>query len=395
MGFSNLIYEAALIIGIPVIALLFYSGKKNKNNILLGLSLLNVEYSLLMNVMNQNMSILDYPFLIRTGSISVFLFFPFFYLYARNTFYPGFFLRKKDWLWFIPVMIYILDMTPFYLSNSSYKIAVMKAVLSDSSRSFKISEGWISLNGFHFLLRYISGIIFFGLLVRLVIRNKSYNLYQENPRNTSIYWHLVVITLIYGTLIFPGIFGVILHLKWYGLPFNGYNLSFVILSTAFFLLFSPQVLYGFSTSISQKDLNPIEFDGSELDIDKQVKISQKIQSEETLQDLSQKIEALMIEKKAFLNADYSIHQLSMDISVPVYQLSPFINNQFNKTFNSWINEYRVNYFLTLCKNPQKRELTLEALAIESGFSNRTTFISAFKKQMGITPSVYIKTGQLA
>ena len=39
--------------------------------------------------------------------------------------------------------------------------------------------------------------------------------------------------------------------------------------------------------------------------------------------------------------------------------------------------------------PEWRQLTLEGLALEAGFSNRTTFFRAFTKLTGCTPSEYM------
>jgi YesN/AraC family two-component response regulator len=103
----------------------------------------------------------------------------------------------------------------------------------------------------------------------------------------------------------------------------------------------------------------------------------------------------MEQNKPFLQQGYTIHDLSADIEIPVYQLSPIINNRFNTNFSSWLNKYRVAYFIELCRKEGKRELTLDALSYESGFSNRVTFIKAFKKEKGTTPGAFLKELELA
>jgi AraC-like DNA-binding protein len=101
----------------------------------------------------------------------------------------------------------------------------------------------------------------------------------------------------------------------------------------------------------------------------------------------------MEQQKPFLNQNYSIHDLSRDVEIPVYQLSPIINNYFQTNFNGWINKYRVNYFIQISEGDGKMGLTLDAIAKESGFTNRTTFTNAFKKEKGTTPGQFIKTRQ--
>jgi AraC-like DNA-binding protein len=130
------------------------------------------------------------------------------------------------------------------------------------------------------------------------------------------------------------------------------------------------------------------------EIKETVSLFKKVQKDELeekkINDLIEKIEKYVLENKVYLDPKYSIQSLSADLEVPVYQLSPLINNYFEETYNAWINRYRIQHFISLCNEPLKKELTLEALAKESGFSNRTTFINSFKKVTGTTPSSYLK-----
>jgi YesN/AraC family two-component response regulator len=60
-------------------------------------------------------------------------------------------------------------------------------------------------------------------------------------------------------------------------------------------------------------------------------------------------------------------------------------------FNEYINSYRINYLLEKLKeNQDLQKFTLEALGQMVGFSNRYTFLNAFKKVTGETPSSYLK-----
>jgi YesN/AraC family two-component response regulator len=62
-------------------------------------------------------------------------------------------------------------------------------------------------------------------------------------------------------------------------------------------------------------------------------------------------------------------------------------------FNDVINSYRVNYISEGLKNEQWETLTLEAVGEMAGFNNRITFLNAFKKFTGVTPSQYVKNLQ--
>jgi AraC-like DNA-binding protein len=55
-----------------------------------------------------------------------------------------------------------------------------------------------------------------------------------------------------------------------------------------------------------------------------------------------------------------------------------------------LNEYRIKHSRELMVKDHHRQLTLEAIAFESGFGNRNSFTTAFKKFTGNTPSAFMK-----
>jgi AraC-like DNA-binding protein len=95
-------------------------------------------------------------------------------------------------------------------------------------------------------------------------------------------------------------------------------------------------------------------------------------------------------KKPFLQRGYNLRQLSEDTSIPLHHLSAFINQFYQVHYNDFINEYRVHYCQAKIRNDEWRAKTLEAIAEESGFNNRNTFTTAFKKVTGSNPSEYLK-----
>ena len=58
-------------------------------------------------------------------------------------------------------------------------------------------------------------------------------------------------------------------------------------------------------------------------------------------------------------------------------------------FFNYINQLRINAFLDKIASNEQAQKTLEALAGECGFQGRSTFIRAFKKETGQTPSDYL------
>jgi AraC-like DNA-binding protein len=396
---SNLLIEAGLFIGLPVVGLLLFHSRKNtRNNLLLAGSLFCIWYTLLINFLHVNTLILAYPYLERTAGITSYLIMPFMYLYTRNTFYPGAFWKKWDWLFLAPAIFYFIDLVPFFLSSNDHKIAVIKGFLIDSRKMFSVSEGWITIAGFHFIFRYLWSLFMIILQIRLIRRNWNFDLYEAKSDNRYLFWFIVGITCLYLPMLFPGIFGVIFEMKWYTLRFIVNDLSIFLLISALYILFSPQILYGFlpvpvtaKLLPGAKGLDPQTNKILTLEKTGNIEIAPKSYgNHDEVAVIIEKIMQFMEQKEPFLNQGYTIHDLSLDIEIPVYQLSPIINNHFNANFSSWLNKYRVNYFIDLYRVPENRELTFDALSLKAGFSNRVTFIKAFKKEKGTTPGAFLK-----
>jgi AraC-like DNA-binding protein len=94
--------------------------------------------------------------------------------------------------------------------------------------------------------------------------------------------------------------------------------------------------------------------------------------------------------KPYLQRGYNLRQLSEDTQIPLHHLSAFINQFYQVHYNDFINEFRVHYCQTKIRNDEWRAKTLEAIAEESGFNNRNTFTTAFKKVSGCNPSEFLK-----
>ena len=70
-------------------------------------------------------------------------------------------------------------------------------------------------------------------------------------------------------------------------------------------------------------------------------------------------------------------------------MSFLINHYHHKNYKEFINQYRIETFLNKAQSSQKDSKTLLGLALESGFSYKSTFNQVFKKHMGKSPSDYL------
>lgn len=107
---------------------------------------------------------------------------------------------------------------------------------------------------------------------------------------------------------------------------------------------------------------------------------------EDVQLMTARLKKAMEEKELFKNPNLKIHDLAREIRVPGYQLSRLLNDNFEKSFTLFVNEYRINKACKILS--ENANLTIDAISDEVGFNSKSTFFAAFKKIKGTTPSTY-------
>ena len=104
------------------------------------------------------------------------------------------------------------------------------------------------------------------------------------------------------------------------------------------------------------------------------------------EQLMQRIIRLMEEQRPYLDSDLKQADVATALGVRLDEVSRCINsNAFN--FSQFVNGYRIEYAKQLML--QKPGIKMTQVAIESGFSNETSFYRTFKAIVGMPPSEWV------
>lgn len=106
--------------------------------------------------------------------------------------------------------------------------------------------------------------------------------------------------------------------------------------------------------------------------------------------LKKHLQQLFDKDKVYLDTQFSLDKLSKLLELEKSLVSKFLKETYNKGFNEFINEYRVEEFKRLLNESQYQNYDLVGLANESGFKSKATFFRVFKELEGITPNQYKK-----
>ena len=94
----------------------------------------------------------------------------------------------------------------------------------------------------------------------------------------------------------------------------------------------------------------------------------------------------------FLSSEFNIKVLAKKLETNTSYLSYILNNTKKQSFKQYVTKLRIDYLIRkLNTEEQYQNYTIQYLAQEIGYTNPSAFTRAFKKELGITPSEYIKS----
>ncbi|MFD0992551.1 helix-turn-helix domain-containing protein [Tenacibaculum geojense] len=108
----------------------------------------------------------------------------------------------------------------------------------------------------------------------------------------------------------------------------------------------------------------------------------------TAKTLLNKLEKNISSKKLYTNPNLTLPLLAKEIGIRPQILSELLNNNLHKSFNQYINEYRIEEAKNLLKTHP--EIKIEIIAEKCGYNSKSTFYTAFKKITNTTPAKYNK-----
>lgn len=342
------------------------------------------------------------PDLLRTISPLMYLCAPLFYFFIRNSLFGSNGLNKKDWFHFLPALIHLLDLLPFYFESTQVKSVLATTLVSDNTQINFAAGGLIPIQ-FHYLFRIFlqTGYFIYSLYLVNKMRPEIFIIGKDQRR---IYDLTIVLANLGWLVVFQfayAVFEILLHFQaidWSGDNFFLRRISLLgLLGLNLFVNFragffddrkkkkKPKVTEGnlHQTHISNsKNLDrPLENVTSSKE--QSDFISQK-EVECIKSEIISKMEAALI----FTEIGLTLNHFATRINVSPKLVSLVINKEFDKNFNEFLNQYRIAFAISKIREGYLDDYTLEALGEISGFNSRTTFFNAFKKEMGCSPSEY-------
>ena len=375
--------------GIIAIAILIVKNKSFRTaNVLLGINLFGICMIALVITVVESGLILKVPHFFRLPSPLYYLMFPAAYLYVKTILSDRTRLQKKDYLHFIPALIHLIEMMPFYVKSAEEKLVVIKSVVNQHIDIYAHNEGWLP-PFFHNIIRGAMALGYAVAMLQLLRNNSRIQKHTDGMYKRMMQW----LTIFTGVNAIIGI-AVICFLTFLFISPEVRSMSlsvvFLVLLTVInhFLFFGPEILYGLPQprAFENNQKNKIITSG----VSEVRGIPESLPSEipSFIFQYKHQVDNYLLTSQRYLTADLNLHDLARESGIPRHHLQLLIHKAEGKKFNEFINEYRIQHVKNLIEKGGLKQKTLEALATESGFSSRTTFIRTIKKITGKTPTEY-------
>lgn len=292
----------------------------------------------------------------------------FFYLFALALIRNDRLSFKNVWPVLVVPVFYTLVQIPYYLSPTSVKLtAYLDAYHKDlcclpSPDGFSYSYQWIK-NKFDWLILF--SFLIYGLMgTRLVWKERSRILQlpnQANAKRYKIVRNAVIILFVVLIIVFSVFYN---YEDDGGDHYIGILLSVISFLTAYVLLADSRFF--------EKSWFADKYKTAGADLAFQI------------------IDDHIDQNQYYLQQSATLSKLAGQLGSSSNAISKAINLEKGMNFNDYINAKRIAVAKERLLDPEYGNLTVEAIGESVGFRSKSTFYAAFKKQIGQSPSAYIK-----
>lgn len=304
-----------------------------------------------------------FVFLITCSALTI----PVLYLYVLSVCYSNFKMKLVHVIHTIPfVLINILLVFDYYGVNAQAKVNYLKSFENQFVIKFFYSAVTVLAFGYLFLI------------YRVLYRFKR--LYYENYSNAELstyrwLWQLINFTaILYFVATIKNSFKFLIKEDFYVITVFLVSVLLLVVNCWYVIkaLKYPILFSGVNSNLQVV---------GNLDIEKK--------TSETNDDIKS-LKHFMQTEEPFLDASLTLQKLASQLNMPSRELSVLINKYAGKHFFDFVNEYRVKKAKTMLLDTSKNKLTVLEILYEVGFNSKSSFNTAFKKYVGLTPTQFRK-----
>jgi AraC-like DNA-binding protein len=317
-----------------------------------------------------------------------------FMFYLRSLIINKFEFRPYMMLHLVPATIVFINTIPFFSIPYELKLEFVKTVVLDSEAdvdnfphllfSYKFQKALLPIIS----IGYYTFSLFFGFKIK-----REGNVYIKKKVGVILNRLMLIIALnMLPALMLIAYSSIQASITYHKFTFAVTNILFrnnpyfylvtLILPISFFLF--PSMLYGEADSRNKLD----RFYENLKSLLNTGNSSAKNTIPKT--DDLDRIIFFIEDSKPYLKDNFSLHDISRAINIPHVRVTNCFNKQLKISFPMYRNRLRVQYATSMLRDGAHLYMSIEGIALKSGFKSISTFYMAFKAEYGVTPIEWIK-----
>jgi AraC-like DNA-binding protein len=112
-------------------------------------------------------------------------------------------------------------------------------------------------------------------------------------------------------------------------------------------------------------------------------------SNDTAERILTQLQAAMQADKLYLDPELTVDKVGRHVQLPAKTVSFVLNQHLQKSFNAFVNEYRVEAVKARLADSGSQKFTIAGIAFTCGFNSQATFQRTFRQLTGMTPTEYL------
>jgi len=313
---------------------------------------------------------------------------PLLFLYFKSLIQGKLVVEKWFWWYLIPFSIILINTSSYYLLDFETKVQFAKLAQHNNHADINLPGGTRFFNyDIQMIIAPLHNWTFIVYSFIYLHQQKKKNLIRSKVSRIIRGVRWIIVFMMFPVLL-QILFATLKSPQSFDLSFQDSTISsdIMYLSTLFlpvsFFVF-PSWLYGSGSSSSILDkLKEIWYTIARVSTDG---ISAKPEKSADLDRIVQYMEM----KKPYLNANFSIHDVSRELNIPHLRVSNSFNKQLETSFPEYRNKLRVAYAVNLLQENAHFQMSIEGIAFQSGFKNKSSFYAAFRTVYQMTPTEWI------
>jgi AraC-like DNA-binding protein len=345
---------------LAIVLVTTHRGNRSANKILAALAV-TISILVTFTILGHRRYFLIYPHLSRINHPFDFLGAPLLFLYIKELTSKSK-IGPKALLHLAPAALCAFFLIPFYLQSSEYKLLSLRSV------------NWYYARSAMVLTQFL---IYLVLIVLMLVRNSRGLNKQCSSHEKAVLFHVRFLVFSFVALWLLAILRYAIDIRYPAymtqtvliLPLGA---TFIVYALAYIGLRNSEVLIGIAERPPEK-----KYEKSTLTPERSEKYLKRLQH-------------TMETEKAYTDGHLTLQKLAARLSIPVQHLSQVVNEQLDQNILDFINTHRVEEAKRRLLDPDRKHLSILAIAEEVGFNSKSSFNAVFKKHANMTPSEFRK-----